>query len=235
MNARSCGDSPQVIQVPMRLGCSMLSTTRSAGRKSSTSLMNRSTSAGFLGGDQGVVDPVRADPAHVARPGLGVDRPGLGAGELHVGVELEGVLRGQGDPHPVADLEVLPGAEPAGGDPELLGAALEVGQRVGVLDLVAELDQPDPALLEHQRVVVPLVPALEPELAGLLVHDLHAEGVGVVVAGLFQVGHPQVHVAQPDDGTHLFSSFPWCSATGAAGGRAGDLAEFDAEFGAEFG
>ena len=88
-------------------------------------------------------------------------------------------------------------------DPELLGAALEVGQVVVVLDLVAELDQPDAALLEHQGVVVPLVPALEPELAGLLVHDLHAEGVGVVVAGFFEVGHPQVHVPQPNNGTCL--------------------------------
>ena len=104
---------------------------------------------------------------------------------------------------PVADLEVLPGAEPAGGDAELLGAPLEVGQGVVVLDLVAELDQPDAALLEDQGVVVPLVPALEPELAGLLVHDLHAEGVRVVVAGFFEVGHPQVDVPQPNDGACL--------------------------------
>ena len=54
---------------------------------------------GVLDGDQGVVDPVRADPAHVPRPGLGVDRAGVGAGELDVGVELEGVLGGQGDAH----------------------------------------------------------------------------------------------------------------------------------------
>ena len=132
---------------------------------------------------------------------------------------------------PVADLEVLPGAEPAGGGAELLGAALEVGQGVGVLDLVAELDQPDPALVEHQRVVVPLVPALEPELAGLLVHDLHAERVRVVVAGFFEVRHPQMDVPQPDDSaclTHptrsfLFASSLRCSpCRPAAGGPSDD-------------
>jgi hypothetical protein len=53
---------------------------------------------GLVGRDQRVVDPVGADPAHVPRPRLGVDRPRLGTGELHVGVELDGVLRGQGDP-----------------------------------------------------------------------------------------------------------------------------------------
>ena len=67
---------------------------------------------GVLDRDQGVVDPVGADPAHVARPGLGVDGAGFGAGELHVGVELDGVFGGQREAQPVADLVVLPGAEP---------------------------------------------------------------------------------------------------------------------------
>ena len=87
--------------------------------------------------------------------------------------------------------------------PNCWARVLEVGEVVVALDLVAELDQPDAALLEHQGVVVPLVPALEPELAGLLVHDLHAEGVRVVVAGFFEVGHPKVDVPEPDDGTCL--------------------------------
>ena len=78
---------------------------------------------------------------------------------------------------PVADGEVLPRAEPARGHAELLGPPLEVGQVGFVLDLVAEFDQPDTTLLQYQRVVVALVPALEPQLAGLLVHDLHAEGL----------------------------------------------------------
>ena len=81
-----------------------------------------------------------------------------------------------------------------------------VGQVVVALDLVAELDQPDAALLEHQGVVVPLVPALEPELAGLLVHDLHAKRVRVVVAGFFEVGHPKVDVPEPNNGTCLTHS-----------------------------
>ena len=67
-------------------------------------------------------------------------------------------------PHPLADLEVLPGAEPAGGGAEFLGPVLETGQVVVAFDLVAELDQPDAALFQHQRVVVPLVPALEVQL-----------------------------------------------------------------------
>ena len=46
MNARSCGDSPHDIQLPITSGCSMLSTTRSAVLKSSTSPMNRSISPG---------------------------------------------------------------------------------------------------------------------------------------------------------------------------------------------
>jgi len=79
------------------------------------------------------------------------------------------VVRRQGDPHPVADREVLPRAEPPDRRPELLRAAFEIGQSVDVLDLVAELDQADSALLEDQGVVVPLVPALEPELSRLLV------------------------------------------------------------------
>ena len=87
--------------------------------------------------------------------------------------------------------------------PNCWARCLEVGEVVVVIDLVAELDQPDAALLEHQGVVVPLVPALEVQLAGLLVHDLHAQGVRVVVAGLLEVGHPQVHVPQPNHGAHL--------------------------------
>jgi len=86
------------------------------------------------------------------------------------------------------------------GDAELLGASFEVGQGLVVFDLVAELDQSDAAFFEYERVVVPLVPALEVEPAGLLVHDLHAQGVGVVVAGLFEVGHPQVDIPQPNHG-----------------------------------
>ena len=152
-------------------------------------MKNRSTKRWVLGGDEGVVDPVRADPAHVPRPRLRVDRPGVGAGELHLGVQLEGLLGGQGDRHAVADGQVLAPAEPGRGHPELLGALLEFRQVVVAVDLVPELDQPDAALLEHQRVVVPLVPALEPQLAGLLVHDLHAQRVRVVVAGLLEVRH----------------------------------------------
>ena len=70
---------------------------------------------------------------------------------------------------------------------ELLRALLEVRHRVFALDLVAELDQPDAAFLQHQRVLVPLVPAFQVERALLLLHHLHAPRVGIVVAGLLQV------------------------------------------------
>ena len=66
-------------------------------------------------------------------------------------------------------------------------------------DLVAELDQADAALLDDQGVVVPFVPALEPELAGFLGHHLHPERVRVVVAGLFQVRDSKMHVAESND------------------------------------
>ena len=124
MNAMSWGDSPQESQVPITSGSSMLVTTRSAVLKSRTSVKELFDESGVLGRHERVVDPVRSDAADVAGPGLRVDRPGLGAGVFHVGVELDGVLGGQGDPHTVSDLEVLVLAEPAEGDTEVLGAAL---------------------------------------------------------------------------------------------------------------
>ena len=46
MNAMSWGDSPQLIQVPITSGSSMLVTTRSAVLKSRTSVRNRSLRPG---------------------------------------------------------------------------------------------------------------------------------------------------------------------------------------------
>ena len=90
--------------------------------------------------------------------------------------------------------------------PNCRTALLELGEVVLGRALVAELDQPDPALLEHQGVVVPLVPALQVQPAGLLVHDRHAQRVRVVVAGFLEVRYPDVHVPQSHD-AHVILSF----------------------------
>ncbi len=65
----------------------------------------------------------------------------------------------------------------ARGRAELLATPLEFLQVLGALALVPELHQADAALLQDQRVVIPLIPALEVQLTRLLRHHRHAERV----------------------------------------------------------
>ena len=105
--------------------------------------------SGILSRDQRMIDPVRADPPHMAWPCLRVDRSGFRTAELHVGVELESLFGRQGDAHRLADLQILAGTDPAGGGPELLGAFLENGQVIGAFNFLAELDQANSTFLQH--------------------------------------------------------------------------------------
>ena len=83
------------------------------------------------------------------------------------------------EPTPPLDREVValapldPAAELAG--PPARG--VEVG---GALDLVAELDHPDAALLQDDGVVVELIPPLAVQRAWFLLDELHAERLAVV-------------------------------------------------------
>ena len=112
-------DSRPVSHAPITSGFSMLSITRSATRKSKDLCQEPLHESRILRGDQAMIDPVGADPPHVPRPRLGVDRPGFRSGELHLGVQLDRLLGGQSDAHAFADVQVFPGAEPSRRRPEL--------------------------------------------------------------------------------------------------------------------
>ena len=105
--------------------------------------------------------PGRADAAAgAAGTTSGLIDPTAVPTRLHLAVELQGVLGRQDDPHAVADLGVLPRLIRSTWRRTAGRASRRSPRSSSDEHLVAELDQPDPALLEDHGVVVPLVPAL---------------------------------------------------------------------------
>ena len=110
---------------------------------------------------EGVVKARRADADHVPREGVRVVRADLQAPGRHVAVELDLVAAGQGHPDAIADLGVLAGDHALDRVAEGDRLDLDRGNVLRRLALEAALDHADAALFENDRVVVPLVPALE--------------------------------------------------------------------------
>ena len=160
--------------------------------------------ARVLGGDQRVVQRRHADTDEVAGEGVGVVGADLGAHEGGLVVDLEDVVGRGREPDAVTDLGVLTLAHPLDGDAEGRGLLLDVVDVLGELHLPAELHQADAALLEDDRVVVPLVPGLVVDLVAVRVGLVEAHRVGVVVLGLGQVRDADMGVAHPHD-SHCYS------------------------------
>src|SRR5581483_6149016 len=110
-----------------------------------------------LSGNESMVEPRDANAPAVTGPGVGIQRAGVSSDVLRLAVQLERLLRGKLDSHPVADRQVLALAHPADGGAERCRPTFEVRQVVFRFALVAELDEPDSALLEDEGVVVVLV------------------------------------------------------------------------------
>src|SRR5450631_31118 len=158
-----------------------------------------------LGRDEGVVERRDSDPDEVAGEGLGVVRPDLGADHCLAVVDLEQVVGRGVDTDAVGDVGVVALGHALDDAAERLGLLLDVVDVELVLHLEAELDQPDAAFLEDDRVVVPLVPALVVDPAVLLQNLIQAKRVGVMVLGLGHVSHAHMRVAHPHDAHICYS------------------------------
>ena len=115
----------------------------------------------IFGLEQAVVEPGHPDALQMPGEQRRVEQSDRGVGELGLVIELHHVLGGKDHPDPVADAGVFALAHPFGAAAESLDPLLVMDQIILAGHFVAQLDEPDAAFLEHDGVVVPLVPGLE--------------------------------------------------------------------------